>query len=103
MSEFTTRPVIQGNFGVVAAGHYLAAAVGMRVLEAGGNAVDAGVAAGFCLNLVKPQSNGIGGEAPILIHRGGAGPAPRLASGRTTGFVRGTQAGGRGRGDRSME
>jgi gamma-glutamyltranspeptidase/glutathione hydrolase len=80
MAEFTTRPVIMGNFGVVAAGHYLAAQIGMHVLESGGNAIDAGVAAGFTLNLVKPQSNGIGGEAPILIYRAGEGPGPRLAA-----------------------
>ncbi|HEY3082637.1 MAG TPA: gamma-glutamyltransferase family protein [Chloroflexota bacterium] len=80
MAEFTTRPVIMGTFGVVAAGHYLAAAIGMRVLESGGNAVDAGVAAGFALNLVKPQSNGIGGEAPILIHRAGEGSGPKVAA-----------------------
>ena len=67
MAGFTTRPVIQGTRGVVAAGHYLAAAIGMHVLETGGNAVDAGVAAGFALNLTKPQSTGIGGEAPNLI------------------------------------
>src|SRR5919199_864206 len=75
VAAFTTRPVIMGTFGVVAAGHYLAAAIGMRVLESGGNAIDAGVAAGFALNLVKPQSNGIGGEAPILIYRAGLLPA----------------------------
>jgi len=80
MAEFTTRPVIMGNFGVVAAGHYLASAIGMHVLESGGNAIDAGVAAGFALNLVKPQSNGIGGEAPILIHRAGEGPGPRVVA-----------------------
>ncbi len=72
MAEFTTRPVIMGTFGVVTTGHYLATAIGMRVLENGGNAIDAGVAAGFALNMLKPQSNGIGGESPILIHRAGA-------------------------------
>lgn len=80
MAEFTTRPVIMGTYGVVAAGHYLAAAIGMHVLEQGGNAIDAGVAAGFALNLVKPQSNGIGGEAPILIYRAGEGRGPRIAA-----------------------
>src|SRR5215470_9560743 len=80
MAEFTTRPVIRGTFGVVAAGHYLAAAIGMHVLESGGNAIDAGVAAGFALNLVKPQSNGIGGEAPILIYRAADGPGPRVVA-----------------------
>jgi len=68
---FATRPVLQGTFGMVAAGHYLAAAIGLRVLEAGGNAIDAGVATGFALSLLKPQSVGIGGEVPILIHLAG--------------------------------
>ena len=53
MAGFTTRPVIQGTRGVIAAGHYLAAAIGMHILESGGNAIDAGVAAGFALNLTS--------------------------------------------------
>src|ERR671932_1666605 len=65
---FATRPVLQGTLGMVAAGHYLAAAIGLSLLERGGNATDAGVAAGFALALLKPQSVGIGGEAPLLIH-----------------------------------
>ncbi|HEX2036523.1 MAG TPA: gamma-glutamyltransferase family protein [Chloroflexota bacterium] len=65
---FATRPVLQGTLGMVAAGHYLASAIGLRLLEQGGNAVDAGVAAGLALAVLKPQSNGIGGEVPILIH-----------------------------------
>ena len=65
---FATRPVLQGTHGMVAAGHYLAAAIGQRLLEQGGNAVDAGIAAGFALTVLKPQSNGMGGEVPILIH-----------------------------------
>ncbi|HEV7661906.1 MAG TPA: gamma-glutamyltransferase family protein [Chloroflexota bacterium] len=86
---FATRPVLQGTLGMVAAGHYLAAAVGLQQLERGGNAVDAGVAAGFALALLKPQSVGIGGEAPILIHLAGQnrsvaingqGWAPRAAT-----------------------
>lgn len=67
MQDFTTRPVIVGTHGIVAAGHYLAAAAGFRILERGGNAIDAGVAAGLALEVLKPQSTGIGGEAPILI------------------------------------
>jgi gamma-glutamyltranspeptidase/glutathione hydrolase len=68
MADFTTRPVVMGTHGVVTTGHYLATAIGMQVLEAGGNAIDAGVAAGFALNMLKPHSNGIGGESPILIY-----------------------------------
>src|SRR6266542_6715625 len=86
---FATRPVLQGTLGMVAAGHYLAAAIGLRLLEQGGNAVDAGVAAGIALSLLKPQSVGIGGESPILIHLAkegksvainGQGWAPRRAT-----------------------
>src|SRR3954454_4602196 len=82
---FTTRPVIRGFHGVVAAGHYAAAEIGMRVLESGGNAVDAGVASVFALTLLKPQSAGIGGECPILIHhdgRDGSIPNPVAISGQ---------------------
>ena len=68
MPPFTTRPVIMGTHGVVAAGHYLAAEAGLRMLRLGGNAIDAGVAAGFALAALKPQDNGIAGESPILIH-----------------------------------
>jgi len=70
---FTTRPVITGRTGVVTAGHYLAAAAGMQILRAGGNAIDAGVAMGFCLAVLEPQSNGIGGESPILIYHAKSG------------------------------
>lgn len=70
---FTTRPVIAGRRGVVTAGHYLAATAGMEILKAGGNAIDAGVAMGFCLAVLEPQSNGIGGESPMLIHHARTG------------------------------
>ena len=59
---FTTRPVLQGTFGMVASTHYLGTAVGMAVLEAGGNAVDAAVAAGFTLPVAEPHLNGPGGD-----------------------------------------
>lgn len=68
MPTFTTRPVIMGTRGVVTSGHYLASAAGFRIMEQGGNAIDAAAAMGFCLNLLEPQSNGIGGEVPMLIY-----------------------------------
>ncbi len=86
---FTTRPVIRGTHGVIAAGHYLAAEAGVYILRSGGNAIDAGVAAGFCLHVLEPHQNGVGGEAPILLysarHRkpfaiNGHGTAPRRAT-----------------------
>ena len=68
MSAFTTRPVVMGRRGVVTSGHYLATAAGFRIMEQGGNAVDAAAAMCFCLNLLEPQSNGLGGEVPTLIY-----------------------------------
>jgi gamma-glutamyltranspeptidase/glutathione hydrolase len=68
MPAFTTRPVIMGTRGVVTSGHYLATAAGFRIMEQGGNAIDAAAAMSFCLNLLEPQSNGIGGEVPTLIY-----------------------------------
>ena len=68
MSNFTTRPVIQGRHGMIAAGHYLAAVAGFRIMEAGGNAIDAAAATCFCLNILEPQSNGIAGEVPTLVY-----------------------------------
>ena len=68
MAQFSTRPVIMGTKGVVTSGHYLATAAGFRIMEAGGNAIDAAAAMCFCVNLLEPQSNGIGGEVPTLIY-----------------------------------
>ena len=68
MAGFTTRPVIMGTRGVVTSGHYLATAAGFRIMEQDGNAIDAAAAMCFCLNLLEPMSNGIGGEVPVLIY-----------------------------------
>src|SRR3954447_18436975 len=68
MPGFTTRPEIRGTFGVVATTHWLASSVAMSVLEKGGNAFDAAVAAGFTLQVVEPHMNGPLGEAPILLY-----------------------------------
>ncbi len=70
---FTCRPQLSGFRGVVTAGHQLAVQAGMRILQAGGNAIDAGVAMGFCLAVLEPPSNGIGGESPMLIHHAASG------------------------------
>jgi len=64
---FTTRPEIRGTFGVAASTHWLATATAMRMLERGGNAFDAAVAAAFTLQVVEPHLNGPGGEVPILL------------------------------------
>ena len=63
---FTTRPVITGTFGVATSTHWIASAVGMSVLEKGGNAFDAAVAMGFVLNVVEPHLNGPLGDLPVI-------------------------------------
>jgi gamma-glutamyltranspeptidase/glutathione hydrolase len=70
---FTTRPEIAGTFGVVASTHWIASQSGMAVLERGGNAFDAAVAAAFVLHVAEPHLNGPGGDAPIIVHDARAG------------------------------
>jgi gamma-glutamyltranspeptidase/glutathione hydrolase len=70
---FTTRPEIAATFGAVASTHWIASQVGMAVLERGGNAFDAAVAAGFTLYAAEPHLNGPGGDAPIILHDASAG------------------------------
>src|SRR5438874_2719024 len=87
--SFSTRPELRGTFGMVASTHWLASAAGMAVLEQGGNAFDAAVAAGFTLQVVEPHLNGPGGDLPAIIwpvERGeplvlcAQGPAPQAAT-----------------------
>jgi len=63
---FTTRPELAGTFGMAASTHWLASQTAMAVLERGGNAFDAAVAAGFVLQVVEPHLNGPAGEVPII-------------------------------------
>ncbi|MEX0673467.1 MAG: gamma-glutamyltransferase, partial [Gaiellaceae bacterium] len=86
---FTTRPELRGTFGMVASTHWLASAAGMAMLERGGNAFDAAVAAGLVLQVVEPHLNGPGGEVPIVLYSAerdevlvvnGQGPAPAAAT-----------------------
>jgi gamma-glutamyltranspeptidase/glutathione hydrolase len=86
---FSTRPEIDGIFGVVASTHWIATAVGMSILEKGGNAFDAAAATAFTLQIVEPHLNGPGGDVPVLVYDVrrkkpevicGQGPAPGAAS-----------------------
>jgi len=89
-SAFTTRPTLQGTFGMSASTHWIATATAQSVLERGGNAFDAAVAAGFVLHVVEPHLNGPGGEVPAIFVTAdrpgdpvvlmGQGPAPAGAT-----------------------
>jgi gamma-glutamyltranspeptidase / glutathione hydrolase len=87
--DLTTRPLVSGTFGMVASTHWLASAAGMAVLEQGGNAFDAAVAAGLTLQVVEPHMNGPGGDLPAILWPAGReqpivlcaqGPSPQRAT-----------------------
>jgi gamma-glutamyltranspeptidase/glutathione hydrolase len=66
-----SRPVVLGRQFVVSSCHYLATQAGVRVLQAGGNAIDAGVAAGIALNVLERDLTDFGGVAPVMVFRPG--------------------------------
>ena len=66
------RSPIMGMTHMVSAGHYLATSAGYRILEEGGNAVDAGVAAGIAINVTIPENTHFAGVAPIIIYLAGS-------------------------------
>ena len=87
MSAF--QPMITGTQYVVSAGHYLATQAAMDILDAGGNAIDAGVAANLALGVVQSEMVQIAGVAPIMVYivdsdqvltLTGVGPWPKAAS-----------------------
>src|SRR5262245_46575010 len=67
----TYRPSITGSRHMISAGHYSAAHAGFRILEAGGNAIDAGVAAGMALTVLQTDRVNFAGVAPIMIYLAG--------------------------------
>ena len=84
----TFRPVVRGSRGAVAAGHPLSAEAGLRLLQQGGNAVDAGCATILAASVIEFSHFSFGGEVPIIIKTrnsaptviNGQGNAPRLAT-----------------------
>src|SRR2546429_7774020 len=85
----TSSPQVIGTRWAVAAGHALASEAGARMLAAGGNAIDAGVAAGMTLGVVHCDMVSVAGVAPILVHIArtgetgqvsGVGPYPRATT-----------------------
>jgi gamma-glutamyltranspeptidase/glutathione hydrolase len=88
MARMTTRwPEARGERGMIATPHALASEAGLAILQRGGNAVDAAVAAAATVAVVYPHMNGIGGDNFWLIHDGrqgrllGLNAAGRSASG----------------------
>ena len=65
------RKVTYATRGMVCCSQPLAAQAGLDILKAGGNAIDAAVAAAACMTVVEPTSNGIGSDAFALIFTGG--------------------------------
>ncbi|WP_425460970.1 gamma-glutamyltransferase family protein [Leekyejoonella antrihumi] len=89
MTTFTTRPTLEGTFGMVSSTHWIASQVAMGILERGGNAFDAAVTAGFVLHVAEPHLNGPAGEVPAIVWAtddpvprvlAGQGPAPAAAT-----------------------
>ena len=88
-SPTTFRPVVRGSHGVVASGHPLTSAAGMRIMQQGGNAVDAAVAMILAASVVENDHFAFGGQSPILVYSpdtgkvmaiNGIGTAPKLAT-----------------------
>src|SRR5262249_56657468 len=64
----TMRPEILGTHGIVAAGRHYSVSAGVRILQQGGNAVDAGVASVLAASVCEISHFGFGGESPALIY-----------------------------------
>jgi gamma-glutamyltranspeptidase/glutathione hydrolase len=82
------RPCVMAQRHVVVSGHYYASLAGLQILEAGGNAIDAGVATGLAIDVLESQFVGFGGVAPIMVYLAdeaqvrvinGVGPWPQAA------------------------
>src|ERR1700740_444187 len=81
------RPNVMARRHGVVSGHYYASLAGFQVLEAGGNAIDAGVATGLAIDVLESQFVGFGGVAPIMVRLAdgtvrvvnGVGPWPPAA------------------------
>src|SRR5437868_5058730 len=85
----TMRPEILGTHGIVAAGRHYSVSAGVRIMQQGGNAVDAGVATVLAASVCEISHFGFGGESPAIIYDArtkeiivinGQGPAPKAAA-----------------------
>ena len=64
----TLRPEILGTHGIVAAGRHYSVSAGVRIIQQGGNAIDAGVATVFAAAVCEISHFGFGGESPVMIY-----------------------------------
>ncbi len=67
------RPAVMGTRAMVSSTHYLATTAGVEILKAGGNAIDAGVAVGLCINVLEPHLTNLAGVAPIMTYDAASG------------------------------
>ncbi|MDQ1473946.1 MAG: gamma-glutamyltranspeptidase / glutathione hydrolase [Bryobacterales bacterium] len=78
------RSMIVTRYGIVAASQFLASQAGSRILEAGGNAIDAAIAANAVLGLTQPYVNGVGGDLFAIVYEAKTGKIYGLNSSRWT-------------------
>jgi gamma-glutamyltranspeptidase len=83
------KPAIESRRAVVASAHPLASAAGARVLEQGGNVVDAGIAVAFALGVVEPDASSIGGDGQAILYLNGM-PEPIVVEYKDMVPIRGT-------------
>src|SRR5260370_40037898 len=74
------RSMIVTKYGIVAASQFLASQTGAKILEAGGNAIDAAIAANAVLGLTQPYVNGLGGDLFAIVYEAKTGKVYGLNS-----------------------
>jgi gamma-glutamyltranspeptidase/glutathione hydrolase len=94
MDVVAGRSKIATKFGIVAASQPLAARAGVQVLERGGNAIDAAIAANAVMGVVEPYMNGIGGDLFAVIYLAKAGGRAKAGGSAKTGGLYGLNSGG---------
>src|SRR5262252_1558045 len=71
--RWQARSMVETKFGIVATSQTLASAAGAHILEMGGNAIDAAIAANAVLGVVEPMSDGIGGDLFAIVYEAKTG------------------------------